>query len=161
MEKIKPSIEGEFKFSLDKYPYLKEQQINQASAQFIKSQYPSKFNHTKEKIEFSNGLFRLKVNRGRNILRAFDKGVVTTQVNNKHLIVSYKGTLKRGLAISALHTLIVIIVFAFAVPTGIYFSPLFFILNYFLQIYLTHLVFPMNFGKALHEKLIELKDENS
>ena len=161
MSKLSLNIEGDFRFDLNKYPFLKLSAVNQKAANFIKSQYPSKTNIQDGEIHFSNSVFRFKVNRSRNVLRAFHKGSINVIKEENSIIIKYSGKLTRGLTISALHTLVVFVIFAYSAPQALYVAPLFFVLNYFLQIYLTHIVFPMNLGKAFHELLVEKNDENS
>ena len=161
MSKLSLNIEGDFKLDLNKYPFLKLSVVKKKAANFIKGQYPSKTNVQNENIEFSNSGFRFKVNRSRNVLRAFHKGVIRVYKEDNIIIIKYSGKLTRGLTISALHSLVVFAIFAYSAPQALYIAPLFFILNYFLQIYLTHIVFPMNLGKVFHELLVEESNENS
>ncbi|MFY0674973.1 MAG: hypothetical protein JXQ87_16350 [Bacteroidia bacterium] len=161
MSKLSLNIDGDFKFDTNKYPFLKISAVKKKAASFVKGQYPSKTNIHDGEIDFANSVFRFKVNRSRNVLRAFHKGSIKVSKVENSIIIKYSGKLTRGLTISALHTLVVFVIFAYSAPQALYVAPLFFILNYFLQIYLTHIVFPMNLGKAFHELLVDENNENT
>lgn len=161
MKKLLPRIEGEFTLDGTKYPFLNKTLITKELQDFVKFQYPGKMLWQNEVLHFYNPLFRWKVRRGNNYLRAFNKGELSLQVAQDAYTISYRGTLYRGIMVSALHALIVFVIFAYFAPQALFLVPVFFGINYLTQIYLSHHVFPMALAKHLFGVLEKNQHENS
>jgi hypothetical protein len=161
MKKFNPNITGGLSIDCIKYPFADVSSVKRSIAEFIKTQYPSKWQANDDKITFYNKLFRIKVSRSRNTIRAFNKGKLTVFKDQGKIEVTFSGSLYRGVAIAAIQALIVTAIVLYANSGAFYLAPLFFLLAYFLQVYLTHIVFPMALGKWLHQYLKDNVDENT
>lgn len=157
MSKLSPNITGSFHVDISKYPKLSTSQIAQALASFVKAQHPSWTGRTGNTVKFSNRLFRAKVSRAHNFTRAFNKGTIEVEKEGDHVNINYSGSLYRGISIAAIQTLIFSFGVSFIAPSALYIAPAFFLLGYFFQVYMTHVVFPMSITKEVH--LLITKDE--
>lgn len=149
-------IQGEFDLDHKKYTKLSNSLIKNRLDDFVKLQYPSSYSTGSDQIQFSNQLVRFKVRRGKNFLRAFHKGRLSITKDEEYFTVTYEGSLLRGLFLSAFYTAMVFLVFWYLAPQALFVTPVLFLLNYFFQVYLTHVVFPMSLAKELHKLLEEI-----
>lgn len=161
MKRLKIHISGRFHLDGNKYPFLTYNLVLASINAFIEEQFPSNSQRNTGNIQFKNSIFRFKVRRGKNYLRAFNSGQINLEASKNIYEISYQGTLHRGVVLASLHTVFIAVVFWYIAHTAMFLIPVFFIANYLIQIYLTHLVFPMALAKHLHQLLKDNDHENS
>jgi len=153
MKKLRPSLQGSFHIDMSKHKGVTKASVISSLTEYIRSQYPSWHSQKGQKILFSNKVFRFKVSRGRNFIRAFNKGELQITQEDGIIYISYEGSLYRGLFIAAIQALIAFLLIIYAAPSAWWFAVLFFALGYFLQVYATHIVFPQMLGMHIHDFL--------
>lgn len=150
---MRPSLQGSFHVDTTKHKGISKASLISSLTEYIRSQYPSGYQQKGQKILFSNKVFRFKVSRGRNFIRAFSRGELSISQEESVIYISYAGSLYRGLFIAAIQALIAFLLLIYAAPSAWWFAVLFFGLGYFFQVYATHIVFPQSLGKHIHEFL--------
>ena len=155
MSKFSPNINGSFHVDISKYPKITTSELLSTLSDFIKQQHPSWSKKNSTTISFSNRLFRIKVSRARNFTRAFNKGKIEIERDGKYANINYSGSLYRGISIAAIQTLIFSFGIYYLAPSALYIAPLFFLLGYFFQVYMTHVVFPMAITKEVHKLITD------
>lgn len=155
MKKLLPNIQGSFHINLDSHKGINRNSLRKALVEYTRSQYPSRYHEDGHEIHFSNRLFRFKVSRSRNYIRAFSKGFLKLKLEEQTLYIQYEGHLYRGVFIAAIQALLVFGIFLYAAPTYWWFAIIMFAMGYLLQVYTTHIVFPQALGKHIHSLMVE------
>lgn len=155
MTRLSPKIRGAFHVDISKYPDITLVSLRDRLTQFVQQQHPSSSSAKGNVIYFSNRLFRLKVNRARNFTRAFNQGKIEVRSEDSQLEILFEGSLYRGVSIATIQTLIFSFGIFFFAPNALFVAPLLFVLGYFLQVYMTHVVFPMAVSREVHEMIKE------
>lgn len=158
MKKLLPNINGSFHIDLTENKQVNRKQLYKSLVDYIRSQHPSKQYEKDQGIHFANRLFRFKVSRSRNFLRAFSKGDVQLTQKEQTLYVTYKGALYRGVFIATIQAMLVFFLLLYAAPSAWWFAIVMFAMGYWLQIYTTHIVFPQALGKHIHSLMVTPKE---
>ena len=127
----------------------------------LSAQMPSKIEQKGTLIVIRNSLFRVKVDRLRNMLRAFNALTINLEEGDDKIKITANGTLYRGLFIAAMHGTISTLILLYAAPHIIWLALFVFVLSMLGQILSTHYLFPKFFSALCSAYLKTVSNEDS
>lgn len=150
-----PFLRGQFHIEKSKYPAAEKKGLKEVVEGFVTKQVPSSMRTGEGKISFGNQLFRFKVNRARNLTKAFNKGEITLSESDEQFEIRFNGSLHRGTIIACIQGLIAWGILYFNYPQYQFFGLVIFIISYGSSVLLTKLVFP----RALSAEIVNYLKE--